>query len=137
MAKNSGIPVRVIGRGTNLLVDDRGVRGLVLRLNSKNFKKISAERNYLNAGSGATLSKLIETASLKGLSGIEFLAGIPGTVGGAVSMNAGAWGKSIGNLVEEVEVMDYSGSIKKLTKNELKFKHRGCNLGKFIILNVR
>jgi UDP-N-acetylmuramate dehydrogenase len=70
------------------------------------------------------------------LAGLEFLAGIPGTVGGALAMNAGAWGRSIGELVEKATVMDYNGDIEVLTKKQMKFSYRNSSLQKYIILNI-
>jgi UDP-N-acetylmuramate dehydrogenase len=136
-AKDSGITLRIIGRGTNVLVDDRGVKGMVVRLNSAYFKKVTRNKHYLSVGSGLSLNKLLEAVKGHGLSGIEFLAGIPGTVGGAIEMNAGAWGRQIGDLVEDVEVMDYNGKIKTLKNSQLEFRYRSSNLEKFIILNAR
>lgn len=134
-AKRYNIPVFVIGAGSNLLVSDKGVNGLVLKLSSGFFKKISTKSNCLEAGSAVSLAQLIRLASDKGLSGLEFLAGIPGTVGGALSMNAGAGGMAVGDLVQKVKVMDYDGNTKILRKKEIKFAYRKSSLGKYIILS--
>ncbi|PIP18778.1 MAG: UDP-N-acetylenolpyruvoylglucosamine reductase [Candidatus Omnitrophica bacterium CG23_combo_of_CG06-09_8_20_14_all_41_10] len=135
-AKENNLPVSVIGAGSNLLISGRGVKGLLIKLNSPYFKKISLKDNYIEAGSGAMLLKLIQFAKRRPLSGIEFLAGIPGTLGGALAMNAGCWGKNIGDLVKEVKVMDYKGSVRKLTKREIKFSYRKSGLGNYIILSA-
>jgi UDP-N-acetylmuramate dehydrogenase len=82
------------------------------------------------------LSQIISSAQRRGLSGLEFLTGIPGTVGGALAMNAGIEKASIGNLVEEVTVMDYNNRIKNLSKEDIKFGYRKSSLSKFIILNA-
>ncbi len=135
LAKRYNIPILVIGAGSNILVSDKGVRCIVLRLNSPYFKSIIKEGNYLKVGSGVILRDLIFKARDYNLSGFEFLAGIPATVGGALVMNAGAWGRNTGSLVKEVTVMDYQGKIKTLSKKEIKFAYRKTDLAKYIILN--
>ncbi len=135
-AKKSKVPVFVIGAGSNLLISDRGVRGLVIKLSAPYFKNIVLKGNYLEAGSGVMLSQIIQFAKSKSLSGPEFLVGIPGTLGGALAMNAGCWGKSIGDLVREVKVLGRNGDIKKIKAKEIKFGYRKSNLGKYIILSA-
>jgi len=127
----------VIGRGSNLLISDKGINGVVLRLNTVYFNKLFFRDNYLNAGSGVPLSKVILFAKEHGLSGAEFLAGIPGTVGGALAMNAGIAVKSIGDLVRDATVMDYAGNIKTLNKKNIRFGYRKSDLSKYIILSTR
>ena len=127
----------VIGRGSNLLISDKGINGVVLRLNTGWFNKLFFRDNYLNAGSGVALSRVLLFAKEHGLSGAEFLAGIPGTVGGALAMNAGIAVKSIGDLVRDVTVMDYAGNIKTFNKKNIKFGYRESNLSKYIILSTR
>lgn len=135
-AKKNKMPVFVIGAGSNLLVSDKGVKGLVIKLGSAYFKNITIKGNYLEAGSGAKLFQIIQFAKGKTLGGCEFLAGIPGTLGGALVMNAGCWGKCIGELVSEVEVLDHSGNIKTIKGKEIVFSYRKTNLGKYIILSA-
>jgi UDP-N-acetylmuramate dehydrogenase len=139
LVKKYRIPFFVIGSGSNILVNDKGIAGIVLRLNSSYFKKISFHNNQLNVGSSVLLNKLVLFTQDHGLSGAEFLAGIPGTVGGALVMNAGVSGKvkSIGDLVEDVTVMDYDGNIKTLQKKEIEFGYRESGLSKYIILSTR
>jgi len=122
-ARDNGLPVTVIGNGTNLLVSDSGVRGLVLKLGS-GLSGIEIEGVVINAGAGAPLPRLANMALQAGLSGFEFLAGIPGTVGGALLMNAGANGCSVGERVLRVETVDYEGHAATFEKNELEFKYR-------------
>jgi len=126
----------VIGAGSNILVDDAGINGSVVRLSSPYFKKIHIEGNHIQAGSGVTISRLISQALAHGLSGLEFLAGIPGTLGGALMMNAGAWGKRIADFVQEISVMDYSGKVMSLKRSDLVFGYRSSNLKKHIILSA-
>lgn len=134
-AKRYNIPVLVIGSGSNILVGDKGVKALVLKLNSPYFRGVAKKGNHLKVGSGLTLRDLIFKARDFGLSGLEFLTGIPATVGGALVMNAGAWGKNIGSTVKKVTVMDYKGKVKVLGKNEIKFGYRKSSLAKYIILD--
>lgn len=135
-ARKYKVPLFVIGAGSNILISDKGVAGIVLRLRSPYFRKLIFNGEHLEAGSGVMLNQLLNATQKQGLSGLEFLAGIPGTVGGALIMNAGIPGETIGDLVEEVRVMDYNGNIKLLKKGALKFDYRTSNLSKYIILNA-
>jgi len=130
------IPFLVIGAGSNLLVSDKGIEGVVVKLSSEVFKKISFKDTALEAGAGCLLSSLINEAQQKGLAFLEFLTGIPGTVGGALVMNAGIPGKSISDFVEEVTVMDYSGKIKVLKRADIDFGYRRSSLSDCIVLSV-
>lgn len=138
LAKTEKIPVFVIGAGSNILAADRGIKGIAVKLNSPFFKKVSGPNkgNYLEAASGLAIADLIQGAKEKSLSGLEFLSGIPGTLGGALAMNAGAWGKDIARLVEKVSVMDYNGKVKVLKKKDIKFGYRKSSLAKYIILGA-
>jgi len=136
-AQKQGIPVFLLGAGSNVLVSDAGLDGLVIKLAGKYFREMRVNGVCLEAGCGVKLNQLMLYAKNRGLSGLEFLAGIPGTLGGALIMNAGAWGKSIGDMVEEVRVLDYNGKSKLLKKRQLKFSYRKSNLGKYIVLWVK
>jgi UDP-N-acetylmuramate dehydrogenase len=136
LAKKHKIPLLVLGAGSNVLVSDKGVRKIVVRLNLPFFKGIVKEGNCLAAGSGVMLSGLIREAGRLGLSGLEFLAGIPGTLGGALRMNAGAWGENIGGLVETVSVMGYNGRVRVLRRDEIRFAYRASSLQRYIILSA-
>ncbi|KPK97998.1 MAG: hypothetical protein AMJ95_06365 [Omnitrophica WOR_2 bacterium SM23_72] len=131
------IPLLVIGAGSNILASDKGIEACVVRLSRPFFKKMSLCPNGLDAGSGLSLAKLLGFARSRSLSGLEFLVGIPGTVGGALAMNAGAWGENLGNLVEKVKIMDYNGRIKVLGKKKIRFAYRKSSLASYIILSVR
>lgn len=135
-ARRYKVPVLLIGAGSNVLANDLGVKAVVIKLDAPSFRKIVIKGNCLEAGSGIMLRQLVETAKQRDLGGLEFLAGIPGTVGGALVMNAGAWEKSIAGLVEKVKVMDYRGNIKVLNKKQIKFGYRSSGLGKYIVLGV-
>ncbi len=131
------IPILVIGAGSNILVGDNGIKALVLRLNSPFFRRISLHNHRLSVACGVSLNQIVRVSQRKGLSGLEFLSGIPGTLGGALAMNAGIPERNIGDLVENVRVMDYQGKIKTLNKEEIKFGYRTSNLSKYIILNAQ
>jgi UDP-N-acetylmuramate dehydrogenase len=136
LAKKEKIPVLILGAGSNILVGDKGVKALVIKLNSGCFKQISVKENLLEAGCGVGLSALLLLAKKHSLGGLEFLAGIPGTVGGALAMNAGAHGKGILEFVERVRVMDYNGRQKFIPAGKIKFGYRKSCLDKYIILGA-
>jgi len=126
-------PVWTLGEGTNLLVGDRGIRGIVVSLKNC-FKSIKRpvfyktpegkERAVIQVGAGVKLSYLAKYAARYGLKGIESLVGIPGSVGGAVVMNAGAEGTEIGQVLRSVKRIDLDGEIKTFDKDEIKFTYR-------------
>jgi len=130
------LPILLFGSGSNMLIDDKGLRKAVIRLSSPFFRRIDFCGNILSCGAGAALSKVSVASIKKGLAGLEFSAGIPGTVGGAVAMNAGSPDKTIGESVEWVKVMDFQGRLKELKKQSLKFYYRKTNLCDKIILQV-
>lgn len=135
LRKRYKLPLLLMGAGSNILPSDKGVKGIVLRLSSPYFKQIVFRNNSVEAGSGVILSKMINLAKGRGLSGLEFMAGMPGTVAGALVMNAGISGRNIADLVEKVAVMDYNGNIRVRRKDEIKFGYRKSNLDKYIILS--
>jgi UDP-N-acetylmuramate dehydrogenase len=139
-ARANKIHFFVIGGGSNILVKDEGVRGIVINLGSPFFRKIKASGTKVTVGAGCNVSGLIRSCCDAGLGGLESLIGIPGTVGGAVYMNAGGSTnpiyKNIGDFVTEVKVMDHEGNIKKIAKDKLVFGYRKSNLEKCIILEV-
>ena len=115
-------PAAIIGAGTNLLVRDEGISGLVVKIGAE-MADISIEGNVLTAQAGARLSQIAMAAMRAGLSGLEFAAGIPGTVGGAVVMNAGAYGGEIKDVLLDARVIA-DGGIKTLTNEQLEFGYR-------------
>lgn len=126
------LPWFVIGKGTNLLVADEGYHGIVIILSGK-LRECRAEGARLVCGAGASLPKAARFAAETGLSGLEPLAYIPGTLGGAVAMNAGAHGSAIGDLVERVEVCG-PGERRELTRRELDFGYRTASLPPGMVL---
>jgi UDP-N-acetylmuramate dehydrogenase len=128
------IPIHVLGFGSNLLVSDEGLRAAVIKLEADAFTQINFDGQKISVGAGAELSKLVLTCVQKGLSGIEGLTGIPGSVGGAVRMNAGGNFGDIGSAVEFVTLMDINGNIFEKKKPELVFDYRSTNIiAKFVL----
>jgi len=133
----NGIRMYVMGFGSNLLISDEGLRAAVIKLEAEQFTQIQFDGQEVTAWAGAELSKLVLTCVEKGLSGIEALTGIPGSVGGAVKMNAGGNFGDFGAAVETVTLMDSSGNIFKKSKPELVFDYRRTNIAAKFILNAR
>lgn len=123
---------RILGQGSNLLISDRGVRGVVLHLTPirEPFKVENRKNNrvFLELGAGLPLAGLIRWGIKNGLRGLEFLAGIPGSLGGAWAMNAGSHGQEIKNLTEHLQVISPEGLIIKKRKKELRFGYRSLQL---------
>ena len=121
------VPIAIIGRGSNLLVSDKGFNGISVRLIGE-LANMEVEDNVVTVGAGLSLMRLSKVMSKSGLSGVEFALGIPGSVGGALIMNAGAWGSSFGDVVMDVTVMRDTGKLVKLTHDEASFKYRHSGL---------
>ena len=128
LARHHSVPVFLIGRGSNLLVRDGGIRGLVLSLQTPGFSRIETEDGRIRAGAGAPLKQLANEARRAGLSGMEFLEGIPGSVGGALRMNAGAMGGWTFDVVEVLRYLDDDGSVREIPGPEAGAEYRGCPL---------
>jgi UDP-N-acetylenolpyruvoylglucosamine reductase len=120
-------PFLVLGRGSNLLVKDGGFRGVVICLAKPYFSRIEVDGQRLCCGAGARLKAVAAEAKRNGVGGFEFLEGIPGTVGGALRMNAGAMGAAIFEVVESVTLMDSSGSTHAQKTTELMASYRECS----------
>ncbi len=124
------VPIAVIGRGSNLLVSDAGFRGICIRLIGE-LAALEVDVSKVSVGAGLSLPRLSKAMSRCGLSGVEFALGIPGSVGGALIMNAGAWGSSFGDVVTNVTVMDSTGRLVELTHAEAGFQYRHSALGDY------
>jgi len=122
-AKQNDIQVTVIGNGSKLLVLDKGIRGIVIKLASK-FANVSVKGEYITVNAGMSLPRLAIIAKDNSLSGLEFAAGIPGNVGGAVYMNAGAYGSEMSNIIEEVTYIDDSLNVRTASNEECNFGYR-------------
>jgi len=127
------IPVAIIGRGANMLVSDKGFSGICIKLIGE-LAQLNVDGNVVTAGAGFPLPALSKEMSRKGLSGVEFVLGIPGTVGGALTMNAGAWGSSFGDVVTNVTVMQDTGELLKLTRDEANFEYRRSSLDAYFCI---
>ena len=135
--QKEGIPWYVIGNGSNLLVSDQGVRGVVIQL-LRNFNEIEVTGDMIRAQAGAINAAIARQALEASLAGFEFAAGIPGTIGGAVVMNAGAYGGEMKDIIKEVTVLDRAGNVKVLPAEELELGYRASIIAKrgYIVLEV-
>lgn len=134
------VPMFLIGNGSNVLASDDGFKGMLVHLGSDDFKKIRISGTKITVGSGFSLPKLVRTACEHSLGGLESMVGIPGTVGGAIYMNAGGHKnpayRNIGELVNSLRVMDYNGNVKNVRRRDLNFGYRSSNLDKYIVLEA-
>jgi UDP-N-acetylmuramate dehydrogenase len=134
ISQEHNIPFWVIGNGTNLLILDSGIRGVVISLN-KGFKKIEFSDKIVKVGAGVSLAYLSKIALTKELSGLEFACNIPGTLGGAIINNAGFKGNCMAGVVQNVTFLTGENKIEKASKSNLNFNYRECNLkGKSVII---
>ncbi len=123
----SDIPITVVGVGSNLLVRDGGVRGVVIRLGS-GFSNIEVDGKMVRAGAAALDASVAKVAQRAGLAGLEFYGGIPGTIGGALRMNAGSYGRETKDVLEHCLAMDRDGEVHKLYAEEMGFTYRHCSI---------
>ncbi len=132
------IPYYILGRGTNVVVRDGGLRGIVISL-CRGFKEMTiigreGEELLVSAGAGANLKSLVQFTRERNLTGLEALSGIPGTVGGALAMNAGAFGSEMADVLRSVAMMDETGATTVKQREELKFSYRNLDLPKGSII---
>jgi UDP-N-acetylmuramate dehydrogenase len=121
--KSENVPVFVMGNGTNLIVKDKGIRGVVIKIYD-NLNEFTVKDDIITAYAGVLLSKISMAAYENGLAGLEFASGIPGTLGGAVAMNAGAYGGEMKDVIIETEFMDRDGEIRVIRNDEHQFGYR-------------
>ena len=126
-AKPADVPVTLIGVGSNLLVRDGGVPGVVIRL-GREFAEIEIEGDELVCGAGALDANVAKAAKLAGLGGLEFLFGVPGTIGGALRMNAGAYGSELKGVLVSAEACDAAGALKRLTPEDMGLSYRHASV---------
>ena len=132
--QENSIEMFVLGRGSNILVADEGVDGVVIHFSDKHFGNIEIKDNVVTADAGVDLQNLIGTCARAGLSGLECLVGIPGSVGGAVRQNAGGSFGDIGSVIKSVKLMDRTGFVFTREKEEIFFGYRNTNIvAKFIL----
>lgn len=123
LCNNENLPIFIMGNGTNLLVSDKGIRGVVVKI-YENLNECIVKEDCIEAYGGILLSKLSDIALENELTGFEFASGIPGTLGGAVAMNAGAYGGEMKDVVIETEYIDKEGNIKTIRGDEHQFGYR-------------
>jgi UDP-N-acetylmuramate dehydrogenase len=134
--RDNDVPMYVIGRGANLLISDAGVDGAVIHLSADEFKRVVTSESSVTAGAGKDMGRVVLRTMHDGLSGLEALAGIPGTVGGCVRMNAGGSFGDLGSAIKRVTVMDEDGNIFDRHKEDLAFAYRSSNIGSKFILSA-
>lgn len=138
ICREEELPYFILGNGSNLLVSDKGYRGVIIQL-YRNFSNISVEGNEICASSGALLSQIAAAARNASLTGFEFAGGIPGTLGGAVFMNAGAYGGELKDVLKEAVVMTEQGEILTLPVEKLDIGYRTSRIKKagYLVLEAR
>jgi UDP-N-acetylmuramate--L-alanine ligase/UDP-N-acetylenolpyruvoylglucosamine reductase len=126
--RERGLKFTLLGRGSNLLIKDRGIRGVVICLGHPGFSRIEVSGERLHVGAGAAMKQVAIEARRHGLAGLEFLEGIPGNIGGGLRMNAGAMGSWMFDVVETLRFMDYEGRVHERRAAEINVEYRGCPL---------
>ena len=135
-AEKNKIPTFFVGSGSNLLVSDDGIDGIVITL-GKSLKKLVIKENLVYAQSGVMLGKFVKECISRSLSGVESLIGVPGTLGGALIMNAGAFGSEISNYLQKVTVMTMSGKLKEYNADDIDFSYReSCFINNEILISA-
>jgi UDP-N-acetylenolpyruvoylglucosamine reductase len=132
-AASFGIPYFILGRGSNIIVRDGGFRGVVICLAQSWFSRIEVSGQQMRCGAGARLKLVAVEARRQGIAGLEFLEGIPGTIGGALRMNAGAMNGATFDLVKSVRVMDGSGNTRDLAARDMAVAYRSCDTLKNLV----
>jgi UDP-N-acetylenolpyruvoylglucosamine reductase len=127
-SRQNKLPFQVMGRGSNLLIRDEGLPGLVICLSRTGFAKINVEGPQIYCGASARLRNVAIEARKNQLTGLEFVEGIPGSVGGGLRMNAGAMGSTMSEIIHSIRFMDHDGEIHEKKKEELEFQYRACAL---------
>lgn len=123
-SKENNIPLTILGNGSNVLVSDKGIRGIVLQVGIKEIKVEKQENALVEVDAGVMLGALAQILLKQSISGFEFAAGIPGSIGGAIRMNAGAYGGEMKDIVKNVTVLNEKGEINVLTNEECEFSYR-------------
>jgi UDP-N-acetylmuramate dehydrogenase len=126
-ARRKSIPLFILGKGTNLIVRDRGISGWVVSL-TQGMKRVRMDGESLEAEAGCSLQQLVQFSIQKGLAGLESFFGIPGTVGGALAMNAGAWGVDMKDVVHSITLMKEDGEVVERSRSKLRFSYRSLTL---------
>jgi len=135
--QEESVSVRLLGRGSNILVRDEGVPGVVIRLSAPAFAEIRADQGCVTARGGAALARVVTTAVHHGLAGLETLIGIPGTLGGALHGNAGSHGGDVGQWITQATVITAAGEVFQRVRDEMVFGYRQSSLDELVILEAR
>lgn len=123
--KRNNIPTFILGNGSNLLVSDGGIKGIVLKIEIKKVEIEEVDNKFkITVGAGVKLGELAQKLAIKEISGLEFASGIPGTIGGAIRMNAGAYGSEMKDIIKTVTYIDRNGEIHKINTEQAKFEYR-------------
>ena len=130
------IPIYVLGLGANVLISDEGIPGAVFRFSEEYWRRVKVEGTTVKVGAGVDMQKLLVRLVRGGLAGLECMAGIPGTIGGGIRMNAGGKFGDIGAVVSRVSVMDTQGTVFERTKDDLVFEYRHTNISAKFILDA-
>ena len=137
--KKENIRIIIIGNGSNILVSDKGIDGIVLKIEIKKFEIQKIDSKYrITLGAGCKLGEISYKLADKNISGFEFASGIPGTIGGAIRMNAGAYGSEMKDIVNSITYIDRNGQISKINNKEAKFEYRNSIFSKkdYIIIET-
>lgn len=131
ISKDNNIPLFILGNGSNILVNDDGIRGIVLKINLDDIDILEdKDKIKVTAGAGVKLTQLARYLLKNSIEGFEFASGIPGTIGGAIRMNAGAYGKEMKDIVNETKYLSYDGEIITISNNEHNFEYRNSKFSK-------
>jgi len=135
--KKYDLKINVLGAGSNVLIRDSGIKGVVIKLGSK-FSEIQLlKKDTIQVGAAMLDRKVSDFAKNSGISGMEFLACIPGSIGGAITMNSGCYGEDISKILLSIKIIDFMGQEREIKKNEIKFSYREIDLPKnYIILSA-
>lgn len=131
-----GISYLIIGKGSNIIINDNGVKSIFVKLSAPSFKKIRVCGDRVFCGAGVLLENFCSVAERNSLAGAEFLFGIPGTVGGALAQNAGAYGSSISDIVEEIRILNNNGEEEVLKREDILFSYRNSSLRKTVVVET-
>lgn len=136
-AREQEVPLKVLGRGANVLVSDDGFDGVVVRLDHSSFRRVERRGSQVDVGAGVELMPFARACSARGLSGLECMAGIPATIGGAIRMNAGGRSGEFGNVVKKVRVLGPEGGTETWSRQRCGFGYRHSELGDNIVLSAQ
>lgn len=130
--KDADLEITILGACSNVIIKDNGIEGVIIKLGS-NFAKINHDKDIIKIGGGTLCSNAALYAKINGLGGVEFLTGIPGTIGGSINMNAGCYGSDISQILVSAKAIDFDGNLIEFNNEDFGFKYRGHQLPKNLI----